>query len=83
MKARTLLRISDIRQMSLKEFLEFRQERGNAIPATEFQEASSDWLIISDLEGVKNLKVLRKLIAKMKEDLWWDIHHGKNEHDKV
>jgi hypothetical protein len=77
MQARTLLRTEDIRQMSIKEFLEFRRERCNAIPATEFQDANSDWLLISDLERVKDMKALRKLIGQLKEDLWWNIHHGR------
>ena len=81
MKQKLLLRTEDIRQMSLKEFLEFRHDKGNAISMTEIQAANSDWLLISDLERVKDIKALRKLVGQLKEDLWWGIHNGRKEHD--
>lgn len=77
MQQKQVLTTEDIRGMSLKEFMELRQDRCNAIPATEFQEANIDWLLISDLEGIKNLKALMELTRQLKEDLWRDIQNRK------
>ena len=82
MKQKTVLTTEDIKSMSLKDFMAFRQDRGEVISFAELCEANSDWLLISDLEAVTSLEKLRKLTNQLKEDLWWNIHHGRNKQNE-
>ena len=79
---KTVLTTEDIRQMSLKDFMAFRQDRYKAFSARELCGANNTWLLVSDLEAVTSLKGLKKLTEQLKEDLWWNIHKGGNGHDK-
>ena len=77
-----VLTTEDIRQMSLKDFMAFRQDRYQSIRFSELCGANSTWLLVSDLEAVKSLKGLKKLTEQLKEDLWRDIHNGGGKHDE-
>lgn len=72
-----MLKTSDIKAMGLKEFMAFKNNGYEIFSCAELCKANSKWLIISDLEGVEDMKELKKLINQMKEDLWWSIHNGK------
>jgi len=71
-----LLTSADIKGMTLEEYMRYTPDRYKAVSAVELCEANSDWLVICDLERVKNVAELRKLIKQLKEDLWWEIHDG-------
>jgi len=79
---KTILTTDDIKAMSLKEFMAFRQNRHKAFPMSEICKANSTWLLVSDLEAVDSLEELKKLAAQLKEDLWWDIQSGKTTLDE-
>ena len=82
MKQKTVLTTEDIKSMSLKDFMAFRHDRSKVISFAELCEANSDWLLISDLEAINSLKKLKKLTNQLKEDLWWNIHHGRNKQNE-
>ena len=81
-KPKKLLTTEDIKAMSLKEFMAFRQNRHKAFPMSEICKANRTGLIVSDLEVVDSIKKLKQLTAQLKEDLWWDIQSGKTTLDE-
>jgi hypothetical protein len=76
MNRERLLTTENIGKMGLKEFMDYRHETKNSFSCRELQQANSDWLLVSELERVKNVAELRKLTKQMQEDLWRDIRQG-------
>lgn len=82
MEQKLLLTTEDIRQMTLKEFMGYKQERDKVIACSKFQTANSTWLLVSDLEAVDSMKKLKQLTKQIKEDLWWGIHNRRIGQDE-
>ena len=75
-----LLTSEDIANMTLQEFIKFKRVKTyRSYPAQELLDANTDWLLIGDLENIKSIKDLRRLIIELKEDLWYKIKREKVE----
>ena len=75
-----LLTSKDIANMTLQEFIKFKRVKTyRSYNLREFLDANLDWLLIGDLENIKSIKELGKLIIRLKEDLWYKIKHEKVE----
>ena len=80
LKEDDLLTSKDIANMTLKEFLSFKHVKTyRSHPLSELIEADSEWLLIAELENVKTIKRLHKVINDLKEDLWYEIRRNQVE----
>lgn len=75
-----LLTSEDIANMTLQEFIKFKSIKTyKTYELKELLDANSDWLLIDELENIKSIKDLRRLIVNLKEDLWYKIKREKVE----
>ncbi len=74
-----LLTTVDIENMSLKQFLKYKVKVSERIliPAEELLCANEDWLLIHELENVRTIKDLVRIVRMLKEDLWFNIQLSK------
>ena len=80
LKEDDLLTSKDIANMTLKEFLSFKHVKTyRSHLLSELMKANSNWLLIAELEDVKTIKQLQKVINDLKEDLWYEIRRNKVE----